>query len=65
MSVLDTYARLIALLDEHGAHYRLIGHEPEGRTEVVSPLRGSLVGAAAWVLNWASLRRRRRLDWSA
>ena len=47
MSVLDTYARLIALLGEHGAHYRLIGHEPEGRTEVVSPLRGNALAQAA------------------
>ena len=33
----DTYAQLISFLDTGGAQYRLIDHEPEGRTEVVSP----------------------------
>jgi Ala-tRNA(Pro) deacylase len=36
----DTYERLIRFLDEYGARYRLIDHAPEGRTEIVSPLRG-------------------------
>src|ERR1051325_6490891 len=43
----DTYAKLITLLDQHGAHYRLIDHEPEGRTEVVSPMRGNALSQAA------------------
>ena len=43
----DAYSRLIALLDAHGAQYRLIDHAPEGRTEVVSGLRGNPLGAAA------------------
>jgi Ala-tRNA(Pro) deacylase len=43
----DTYARLIGLLDQHGARYRLIDHEPEGRTEHVSPLRGNALSQAA------------------
>lgn len=43
----ETYARLIALLEEHGASYRLIEHAPEGRTEVVSPLRGNRLSQAA------------------
>jgi Ala-tRNA(Pro) deacylase len=43
----DTYSTLIALLDEHGAHYRLIDHAPEGRTEVVSPMRGNELSQAA------------------
>jgi Ala-tRNA(Pro) deacylase len=43
----DTYARLILLLEGHGAHYRLIDHEPEGRTDLVSALRGNAVSAAA------------------
>ena len=47
MESLDTYTRLIALLDEQGAQYRLIDHEPEGRTEVVSPLRGNALAQAA------------------
>jgi Ala-tRNA(Pro) deacylase len=43
----DTYTRLIALLDEHGAQYRLIDHAPEGRTEFVSPMRGNALSQAA------------------
>ena len=43
----DTYAQLISLLDSHSAHYRLIDHEPEGRTEVVSPMRGNALSQAA------------------
>jgi hypothetical protein len=35
------------ILDGHGARYRLIDHPPEGRTEVVSPLRGNLLKQAA------------------
>ncbi|MGP3967344.1 YbaK/EbsC family protein [Streptomyces sp. 6N223] len=41
------YEKLIALLDEYGARYRLIDHEPEGRTEVVSAYRGHPVEHAA------------------
>ncbi len=47
MSTEDTYTRLISLLDEHHAQYRLIDHAPEGRTEVVSPLRGNRLSQAA------------------
>jgi Ala-tRNA(Pro) deacylase len=43
----DSYDRLIALLDRHGASYRVIEHAPEGRTEVVSPMRGHPVAYAA------------------
>jgi Ala-tRNA(Pro) deacylase len=43
----DAYDRLIALLDAHGARYRLIDHAPEGRTEVVSPMRGNALSQAA------------------
>jgi len=43
----DTYARLIALLDAHGAAYRLIDHPPEGQTDRVSARRGHPVAAAA------------------
>jgi Ala-tRNA(Pro) deacylase len=43
----DLYQRLIQFLDEHGAHYRLIEHEPEGRTEFVSPMRGNELSMAA------------------
>jgi Ala-tRNA(Pro) deacylase len=47
MTTADTYTRLIALLDEHGAQYRLIDHAPEGRTEIVSPMRGNALSQAA------------------
>jgi threonyl-tRNA synthetase len=43
----DAYDALIALLDRRGARYRLINHEPEGRTEVVSQLRGNKLSQAA------------------
>lgn len=42
-----TYTRLITLLDEHGARYRLIDHVPEGRTELVSAMRGNALSQAA------------------
>lgn len=47
MTTEDTYTKLIKLLDENGAHYRLIDHEPEGRTEIVSSIRGNKVSQAA------------------
>ncbi len=40
MTSTDTYGKLIALLDERGATYRVIEHEPEGVTEAVSRLSG-------------------------
>lgn len=43
----DSYTRLIDLLDEHEIHYRLINHEPEGRTRTVSRLRGHPLAQAA------------------
>jgi Ala-tRNA(Pro) deacylase len=43
----DTYTQLITFLDRHQAHYRLIDHAPEGRTELVSPLRGNTLSEAA------------------
>lgn len=43
----DAYTQLIDLLDRHGASYRLIDHPPEGRTEVVSPLRGNRLSQAS------------------
>ena len=47
MDYADTYDQLIALLDQHGATYRLIDHPEEGRTEIVSGYRGHEVAAAA------------------
>lgn len=43
----DAYTRLIALLDEKKATYRLIDHAPEGRTELVSAMRGNRLEQAA------------------
>lgn len=43
----DLHDRLIADLDAAGARYRLIDHAPEGRTELVSALRGNDVAHAA------------------
>jgi Ala-tRNA(Pro) deacylase len=43
----DTYQRLIELLDSKKATYRLIDHEPEGRTDLVSPMRGNKLHDAA------------------
>ncbi|MFE9319403.1 YbaK/EbsC family protein [Nocardia sp. NPDC052278] len=41
------YARLIAELDSGGARYRVLEHPPEGRTDLVSALRGHDAGQAA------------------
>jgi Ala-tRNA(Pro) deacylase len=43
----ETYDRLIAYLDENHVPYRQIDHEPEGRTEIVSAMRGNQVSRAA------------------
>ena len=39
----DIHEQLCALLDREGASYRLIEHEPEGRTEVIAKIRGNKV----------------------
>ena len=41
MNTFDTHERLLALLDAHGATYRVIEHEPEGRSEEISRIRGN------------------------
>lgn len=41
------YDELIALLDRHQAAYRVLVHAPEGRTEIVSALRGHRIDHAA------------------
>jgi Ala-tRNA(Pro) deacylase len=43
----SAYDRLIALLDDQRSSYRIIDHAPEGRTELVSAMRGHSVDAAA------------------
>jgi Ala-tRNA(Pro) deacylase len=47
MSSSNTYERLLAILDQHQVPYRLIDHPPEGRTELVSTMRGHDVRHAA------------------
>ena len=42
-----SYDRLMSTLDDGGARYRVIDHEPEGRTEIVSGYRGNPVASAA------------------
>jgi Ala-tRNA(Pro) deacylase len=41
------YDRLLAMLDDAGARYRVIEHEPEGRTDIVSGYRGNAIASAA------------------
>jgi Ala-tRNA(Pro) deacylase len=43
----STYEELIALLDREGASYRLLDHPAEGRTELVSAMRGHATRDAA------------------
>jgi Ala-tRNA(Pro) deacylase len=43
----DAYKQLITFLDRHRAQYRLLDHAPEGRTEIVSPMRGNALQQAA------------------
>lgn len=39
----DTHTRLLELLNREGATYRVIEHEPEGRTEKIAKIRGNRV----------------------
>lgn len=39
----DIHEQLRALLDKEGATYRVIEHEPEGRTEVIAKIRGNRI----------------------
>jgi Ala-tRNA(Pro) deacylase len=43
----DLYTKLLDLVDQHSAHYTKIEHEPQGRCEIVSPMRGHDVSDAA------------------
>jgi Ala-tRNA(Pro) deacylase len=43
----SAYSALISLLDRGRARYRLLDHAPEGRTELVSKLRGNDLAEAA------------------
>lgn len=39
----DTHTRLLELLNREGATYRVVEHEPEGRTEMIAKIRGNRV----------------------
>jgi Ala-tRNA(Pro) deacylase len=39
----DIHQRLRGLLDQQGATYRVIEHDPEGRTEVIARIRGNRI----------------------
>lgn len=39
----DVHERLCDLLDQEGAVYRVVEHEPEGRTEVIAKIRGNKI----------------------
>jgi len=39
----DIHKQLCDLLDQEGAAYRVIAHEPEGRTEVIAKIRGNRI----------------------
>ena len=39
----DVHQRLRDLLDQEGATYRVLEHEPEGRTEVIAKIRGNRI----------------------
>ena len=41
--MIDIHQRLRALLDQQGAAYRVIEHEPEGRTEMIARIRGNRI----------------------
>jgi len=43
----ETYNQLITFLDEHRVPYRLVDHIPEGRTDIISPIRGNALSQAA------------------
>ena len=38
---MDIHTQLRALLDREGAMYRVVEHEPEGRTELIAAIRGN------------------------
>lgn len=44
---MNAYEQLIEFLDKNNAKYRLVDHAPEGRTEVVSQMRGNPLDQAA------------------
>jgi Ala-tRNA(Pro) deacylase len=47
VETLDIHDRIMALLDQGGAEYRTLDHEPEGRTDRASKIRGHGLRQAA------------------
>lgn len=45
-----THQRLLALLSEHGATYRVVSHDAVGKCEAVSEIRGTALGQGAKAL---------------
>ncbi len=43
----DVHDKLVSLFQEHGASFRVVEHEPEGRTELISQIRGNILSQAA------------------
>ena len=43
MSITDIHRQLCDLLDQEGATYRVLEHEPEGRTEMIAKIRGNRI----------------------
>src|ERR671922_3022468 len=39
----DIHTQLLELLNREGARYRVVEHEPEGRTEVIAKIRGNRI----------------------
>jgi len=44
---MTTHEKLLALLENHQASYRVVEHEAIGQTEQISQIRGNLLGQAA------------------
>jgi Ala-tRNA(Pro) deacylase len=42
-SMSDIHQQLCELLDREGAHYRVVEHEQEGRTEMIAKIRGNRI----------------------
>ncbi|GKQ38555.1 YbaK/EbsC family protein [Streptomyces sp. A012304] len=61
-ATVDSRTRLLDLLVRGGAHYRLLSHAPQGRTDLASALRGHRLEQAAksLVIRVALSRKRRR-----
>ncbi|MBZ4420721.1 YbaK/EbsC family protein [Myxococcus sp. RHSTA-1-4] len=43
----DMHEKLVQLFESHGATFRVVEHEPEGRTELISQVRGNALSQAA------------------